>query len=132
MWKAPIIFFVFNCYVNCTCIYIVSIRVICANFYHPPCIKLYIQHVAYYICPPNSASFVYNACMIVCMSNNIGCVAIATFYIYKLCDICDCKGGTFKYGLTTTSFNSDNSPIIITWFVPLTHFVDVYRTSRQH
>ena len=25
----------------------------------------------------------------------------AVFYIYKLCDICDSKGGTFKYGLTT-------------------------------
>ena len=37
--------------------------------------------------------------MILCVSNDIGCVAV--FYIYKLCDICDSKGGTFKYGLTT-------------------------------
>ena len=36
--------------------------------------------------------------MILWVSNEIDCVA--TLYIYKLCDICDCKGGTFRYGLT--------------------------------
>ena len=38
-------------------------------------------------------------CMISCVSNDIRCVA--TFYSYKSCDICDSKGDTFKYGLTT-------------------------------
>ena len=33
------------------------------------------------------------------MSNVVGCVA--TFYNYKLCEICDSQGATFKYGLTT-------------------------------
>ena len=37
--------------------------------------------------------------MILCVSNDIDCVA--TFYIYKLCDICESKGDTFEYGLTT-------------------------------
>ena len=34
-----------------------------------------------------------------CVSNDSGCIAI--FFIYKLWDVCDSKGGTSKCGLTT-------------------------------
>ena len=57
--------------------------------------------VTYYICnpPATTLSHSYALYNLTCVSNDVGCVA--TFHICNLCDICDSKGSTFKYGLTT-------------------------------
>ena len=55
--------------------------------------------VTYHICNPLTLSYAYNTWSYAWVTRLV-VFTIATFNIYKLCDICDSKGGTFKYRLT--------------------------------